>query len=224
MDSLYIGTPFFFPAHSLLLQDIVPKLQAYLEHRCGGKQESSVSLTSSESGVSLAGKSSSMQYCLVMDLVRSLVRWHGLEGAIAVYHTFSPLDYFSWKRCAVVERPMTKPLAVVFEKISLRSTAVNMFWSFGALSLVRRGSECSCDPIGWTELSTPGGGGVAAARISARISSCSAWIFSVSDRPRSPRDPLAGDGTGSNGVLGGINGSLWISVSITSSSVSMTSS
>ncbi len=167
MDKLYLGTPFFFPAQSLLLQDIVAALQPSLESRDGGEAVSGVSLTTGVSGVSLtavvsgaslttAASSSTRQYCFVMDLVRSLIQQHGLEGAIAPPGTFAPLDYFSWKREAVVERPMTKALAGLFANILAGSTGVNMYWSSSRdADAHERGSLAKVHPESlWAKITT----------------------------------------------------------------------
>ena len=121
MDELFLGMPMFFPAGSPMLADVVATLAtAFLETPAGsGVLVGGVSLT----------RRDHLSYCGIMKALRQAIRQHGLESAVVEPDRFAPLDYLTWKRAQVVERPITTTGEALLEKIFADSTAVHMFWS-----------------------------------------------------------------------------------------------
>lgn len=127
MDGLCLATPFRFPADSPLLEELAHVLSEAYSISPASISVSGVSLAGdgAASGVSLAesGRSS----VIGVGLLRTLIRQHGLEGAIAPPETFAPLD-LSWTRQELVGQPMSKSLGEPLRVIMSTSTAVNMRW------------------------------------------------------------------------------------------------
>ena len=124
MDKLYLATPFFFPARSPLLKDIIKSLNPlFVEQHWQDKSDMSW-----VSGVSLT-RHSTVNYCAIMDCVRELIRQHGLECAIHGPDAFAALNYFTWKKASVVEKPINDAGKKVLGQIDSVVIAINMYWS-----------------------------------------------------------------------------------------------
>ena len=138
MDMLYLATPFYFPAKSILLQEIVHELQVAMQHQ---------HIDSWTENAAAGSSIGDMTYGRIMDTVRGLIRKHGLEGAIQSPKIFSPLGYGTWKRDKLVDSPPSEVLTRMMQEITASSTAVNMFWSSSKDGCAHeRGSLAKMDP------------------------------------------------------------------------------
>ena len=110
LDKLYLASPFFFPASSPVLADLGAWVDTHF-------QDASTALSMCH-----------RDYSVIMDKIRSSIRQHGLEGAIAAPEVCSAVSYAPWKKEKVAHTPINEGGRRLLETIASSAMCVNALW------------------------------------------------------------------------------------------------